>query len=101
MQHNCVVPRREALTVDVGGERFRFYFDSGRILHITRAHGTTPEEAIAAYFGTRSTQWNERHRRFESVTRTHGLYWARHGYDGAIIIISCWRWGSNNEQLPQ
>ena len=89
MQYNHGVPR-DALTIEVLGERFRFYFDRPGILHIA-AHGVTPDEAIEVFFSAEATHWHADHMRFESSTSTHGLYWTRHDYDGSIIIISCWR----------
>jgi hypothetical protein len=46
------MPRRLALIVEAGGERFRFYYDRERpeVLHITIRHGTTPEDAIRTFF---------------------------------------------------
>ena len=78
------MPRREFRLVEAGGERFRFYYeDETEVLHITVRHGTTDEDAVAAFFDATSTEWNEANRRFESVSETHRLYWARHGLDGS------------------
>ena len=82
---------REALIIEAGGERFRFYYDLERpeVLHITRRHGTVPEEAIRAFFEGRTGPWNEARVRFETETETHGLYWTRHPHDQSVIVISC------------
>jgi hypothetical protein len=90
---------RDALSVEVLGERFRFYFDRPGLLHITAAHGTTPVEAIETFFKAETTLWDERHLRFESLSASHGLFWTRHGHDGAVIIISCWR--RREEDAPE
>ncbi len=76
--------------MDVGDERFRFYFDgaSDEILHITRRHGITPEQAIRVFLDG-DTTWDEAHTRFETVTATHTLYWARHASDGSVVVITC------------
>ena len=68
--------RREALIIEARGETFRFYYDRQvpEALHITLRHGTTPEDAIRVFFGGETRPWDEAHERFETVTRTHGLY---------------------------
>lgn len=87
--------RREALIIDAGGERFRFYYDRKvpEVLHITLRHGTTPEDAIRVFFEDEARLRHETHARFEAVTATHGHYWARHARDQSVIVISCFRRG--------
>jgi hypothetical protein len=84
---------REALILDAGGERFRFYYDQEYpdVLHITLRHGTTPVNAIQTFFEGSALPWDDTRARFETVTETHGLYWARHPYDQSVIVISCFR----------
>jgi hypothetical protein len=86
--------RREALIIESGGERFRFYYDTvvTETLHITRRHGTTVEEAVTVFFDGQ-TSWNDELRRFETFTETFGLYWARHPTDQSVIVISCFPLG--------
>ena len=82
---------REALIIEAGGERFRFYYDLEvpEVLHIMLRHGTTPEDAFRAFFEGEEKSWNEVRQRFESATETHGLYWTRHPHDDSVIVISC------------
>jgi hypothetical protein len=91
LQYTGLVRIRQALILESGGERFRFYYDQEvpEVLHITLRHGTTPEEAIATFFSGETGPWDEARRRFETVTDTHGLYWTRHPHDAAVIMISC------------
>lgn len=90
LQYNAAVVRREALIIEAGGERFRFYYDREvpEVLHITLQHGTTPDDAVRVFFEGTAT-WYEAHQRFETVTRTHGLYWTRHVHDQSVIVINC------------
>jgi hypothetical protein len=85
------VLRREALIIEAGGERFRFYYDveHPEVLHITLRHRTSPEDAIRTFFEGGTHGWDNARARFESLTDTHGLYWARHPNDQSVIVISC------------
>jgi hypothetical protein len=85
------VPIREALIIEAGGERFRFYYDIEvpEVLHITLRHGTTPEDAISAFLEGEQRSWDEARQRFETVSETHRLYWTRHVHDQSVIVISC------------
>ena len=91
MQYNDSVTRREALIIEAGGERFRFYYDleHPEVLHITLRHGTVPEDAIRTFFEGETRPWDEDRSRFETVTETHGIYWTRHPHDQSCIVISC------------
>ena len=85
------MPIREALIIEAGGERFRFYYDVEvpEMLHVTLRHGTRPEDAIRTFFDGEENSWDEARQRFESATETHGLYWTRHPHDDSVIVISC------------
>jgi hypothetical protein len=74
------VRTREALIIEAGGERFRFYYDLEHVdvLHITLRHGTVPMDAIQTFFDGETRPWDEARSRFETVTETRGLYWTRH-----------------------
>ena len=87
--------RRRALIIEAVGERFRFYYDLEEpdALHITRVHGTTPDEAIRTFFAAAMASWDELHQRFESHSGTHGLFWTRHAHDQSVIVISCFKRG--------
>lgn len=81
--------------MEAGGERFRFYYDPERptVLHITWRHGTTPEDAVAAFFEAGGAEWDEQHARWESTGDRHTVYWARHAHDGSVVVITCFeRW---------
>ena len=95
MQYTHLVAPREAFVVDAGGERFRFYYDlqDPDVLHITKQHGTMPEDAIRAFFSGHSSPWDEARKRFQTYTGTHGLFWTRHSHDNSVIVISCFRLG--------
>jgi hypothetical protein len=89
------MPRRVALIIQAGGERFRSYYDQERpdLLHITLQHGTTPEDAIRTFFEGETSILDEAHARFETLAETHGLYWTRHGHDQSVIVISGFKRG--------
>jgi len=86
---------REALIIEAGGERFRFYYDLAipEVLHITLRHGTSPEDAIRVFFEGVTAPWNAANARYETLTDTHVLYWTRHIHDQSVIVISCFRRG--------
>jgi len=88
------MPRRKALVLEEGGERFRFYYDdeSTRLLHV-ESRGTTTVDAIRTFFEGQTIGWQEEHARWLTITATHGIFWTRHAYDGSIIIISCFERG--------
>ena len=90
--------RRQALIIEAGGERFRFYYDlrEPSVLHITRQHGTTPEDAIHTFFVGMTGSWNETHLRFETRTETHGLYRTRHARDHSAIVIRRFKRGEES-----
>lgn len=94
LHYNRPMPVREALIIEAGGERFRFYYDmeAPDVLHITHRHGTTPAEAIRTFFADDLRPWNDRRQRYESASATHGLYWTRHPHDGSVIVITCFEW---------
>ena len=68
--------RRQTLIIESNHERFRFYYDAEHpeILHMTLRHGTTPEDAIRAFFEGVTETWDKDHLRFETLTDTHGIY---------------------------
>lgn len=90
-QYTDRMPVREALIIEVAGERFRFYYDREvpELLHVMVRHGTTPWDAIRAFFEGGETVWDEARQRFQTLGDAHGLYWTRHQYDGSVIVISC------------
>lgn len=93
MQYNESMARREALIVEANGERFRFYYDldQPQLLHVTLRHGTTPPDAIEVFFESQTGPRDDAHARYETLTETHGIYWARHAGDHSVIIISCFK----------
>jgi len=89
LQYGYAVAQREALIIEAGTERFRFYYD----MEVSEVPGCTPEEAIRTFFEGETSAWDGARARFETLTETHGIYWARHAHDGSVIIISCFRRG--------
>ena len=85
------MPIREALIIEAGGERVRFYYDVEvpEVLHIALRHGTTPEDAIRTFVEGEQQPWDVARQRLETATDTHGLYWTRHPHDGSVIVITC------------
>ena len=63
--------------------------DSGT-LHLTARHGTTAEDAITTFFAG-ETVWDETHKRFETFSDTHGLYWFWWEEPRRVGVISCFR----------
>ncbi len=76
---------------------FSFLYDRNQpdTLHITVRHGTDPLEAIGTFFEGETT-WNEERKRFETMTATHGIYWARVPEDEGVLVISCFRPGDSS-----
>lgn len=75
------------------GLSFLFAIEAGSAgpLHIAIRHGTTPADAVEAYFAGVTT-WNDVNQRFETRTASHVVYWTWHG-SGAVLVISCYRKG--------
>lgn len=94
------MPRRQALIIEAGGERFRLDdgLDDPGTLHITRRHGTTATDAIRTFFAGATEPWDESRRRFETRTETRGLFWTRHAHDRSVVVISCF--GRGEESSP-
>ena len=87
------MPRRIALILEEDGERFRFYYDDDTgLLHVV-ARGATTIDAIRTFFEGQLIGWQAERKRSLTITATHGIYWARHAYDGSVIIISCFERG--------
>ncbi|TAK24115.1 MAG: hypothetical protein EPO26_06800 [Chloroflexota bacterium] len=82
--------RRLALIIEAESETFRFYYDGDNPseLHITRRHGTTPEDAIGTFLRGSVEPWDSSRMRFASWTETHVLFWTRHAHDRSVIVIS-------------
>ncbi len=59
------------------------------MLHITRQHATTPEDAVRTFFVGVAGPWDEVRKRFLTATETHGVFWTRHAHDQSVIVISC------------
>jgi hypothetical protein len=75
---------------EANGQRFFFLYDryQPNILHVV-LRGTTPEDAIRAYFEAEPT-WNAERQRFETIGERHGVYWIRPAqYPDVVLIISC------------
>ena len=76
----------------MSGTRFRFAYDGTNPtgLHIEVRHEVRADEAIRAYLERQTTNWNEMHKRWESESETHVLFWALHA-SGAVLVITCFR----------
>jgi hypothetical protein len=76
------------------GIEFHFFFAkaSASELHITKEHGTTPDDAIATYFDGVANHDAE-HRRFVTMTATHTLFWNWIEQGSSVYVISCIRAG--------
>ncbi len=74
------------------GLRFDFKCEPAQpsLLHIFVRHGTSPQEAVDTFFEGETT-WEEEHKRFETFTGTHGLYWAWREQGAVVLVISCFR----------
>lgn len=72
---------------------FVFKFDPSdpEQLHITVRHLTTVDDALDAFFDPDGkTRWNKRHKRFETYTASHTLYWYWIDEAGKVVmIVSC------------
>lgn len=74
------------------GIKFLFKFDevAPDLLHIYARHLTTDRDAIATFFEG-STTWNEEHKRYETTSESHCLYWFWLTKDKDVMVISCFR----------
>lgn len=81
--------RRRVKTTERGIE-FHFFHKKGSAsdLHITAAHATTVDDAIATYFDG-VTRHDAGHRRFVTMTATHTLFWNWIEEDKSVYVISC------------
>ncbi len=62
--------------------------DDPELLHIYARHLTTSAVAIETFHQGRTT-WNVDRERFETYTRTHGLYWFWRVENRVVMVISC------------
>ncbi|MDO8670038.1 MAG: hypothetical protein Q7O66_01230 [Dehalococcoidia bacterium] len=74
------------------GISFVFKRDSAdpKLLYIYVRHLTDPEDAIQTFFAAESVR-KEQHRRFESYSATHGLFWFRLEPLKAAMVTSCFK----------
>lgn len=70
---------------------FKYDLDDPTVLHIYARDGTTTEDAITT-FKIGVTYWNDRHRRFETLSETHDLFWP-------VLVLDRRRAGSDGGQL--
>jgi L-amino acid N-acyltransferase YncA len=85
-------PRYVRRTDQATGIEFVFKTDpdAPEMLHIYARHLTTVEDAMAA-FREGEELWDATHRRFETYTTTHGLYWFWLEPGGRVMVVSCFR----------
>lgn len=70
---------------------FRFTLD-GSDLHITRRHGTHPEDAVRAFFDPTPSTYDRAHNRYEKVASDGTLlswYWVEYGR--RVQVLTCMR----------
>ena len=80
--------------VEADGFTFLFAFDPDdpSPLHIYARHLATIDDALDVWFDDATDDvWNEEYRRFETVGRTHVLYWAWLVEGQRVLIITCFR----------
>ena len=58
------------------------------LLHIYVRHLTSIDDALDTFFNGR-TNWHEEHKRFETYTESHGLFWFWLEQEKVVMIISC------------
>ncbi|TAK36668.1 MAG: hypothetical protein EPO21_02020 [Chloroflexota bacterium] len=82
----------ESYTDGASGIRFVFKRDSldPELLHIFVRHATHPEEAIETFFAAEPS-WDEKHRRFETYSDTHGIFWNWIEPGRVVMIITCFK----------
>ena len=73
------------------GVKFVFAFDEvdPSLLHIFARHLVTPEIAIKTWWEGDKEVWNEKHRRYETSSNTHTIYWFWLKKDKVVMVITC------------
>jgi hypothetical protein len=66
---------------------FKYDDEAPDLLHIYARHLTTPADAARTFFEGETT-WNAAHRRFETFTATHSLYWFWLEESAVIMVIA-------------
>jgi hypothetical protein len=81
--------------VEEDGIRFVFKYedDAPDLLHIYARHLTSIDDALDTFFDGEQETWNPERSRFETYTRTHGLFWFWLEEDRSDMVISCFRLG--------
>ncbi len=77
----------------VRGHIFYFKFDDTvpELLHIYARHMTEPSDAVKTFF-TSVPKWNEKRRRFENYSQTHGIFWFWINEEQKeIMIVTCFK----------
>ncbi|MEZ4489308.1 MAG: hypothetical protein R3F51_17110 [Cyanobacteriota/Melainabacteria group bacterium] len=70
---------------------FRYDTVDPTILHIYARHLTSIDDALDLFFET-EPKWNEKFKRFENYSDTHGLYWFwRDERKKIVVVITCFR----------
>jgi len=64
--------------------------DDPEMLHIYARHLTTVQDAMTT-FREGETLWDATHRRFETYTASHGLYWFWLEPGVRVMVVSCFR----------
>lgn len=74
------------------GVVFAFKYDAPGLLHIQSRHECEIDDALDIWFDPSCSQgWNAECARYERANQTHGMYWTWRQYDGAVLVITCFR----------
>jgi len=86
-------PRYIRRTDPTTGIAFVFKTDPAApdMLHIYARHLTTAEDAMTTFREGEPPVWDATHRRFETYTATHGLYWFWLEPGSVVMVVSCFR----------
>ena len=70
---------------------FKYDEDNPEMLHIHVRHLTTTDDAIGLFF-SQDPVWDEKYKRFENYSETHGLYWFwLNELKKVVMVVSCFR----------
>lgn len=85
--------RRQYEVVECEDKTFFFAYDKDdpELLHIYVRHLMEIDDALDVFFEGKS-KWNARHKRFETYTETHGLFWFwLNESERKVMIITCFK----------
>ncbi|MCA9805096.1 MAG: hypothetical protein KC777_24170 [Cyanobacteria bacterium HKST-UBA02] len=76
---------------DYEGYRFVFKYDDEfpDMLHIWVRHTKTVEDAIEIWFEAADETWDANHERYQTYSKSQGLYWFWLEENKVIMVVSC------------